>query len=161
MRMTPEVSLNTKTYIYGLTDPRSGDIRYVGQTVSLDLRMRSHATCAERGDRPNSPRNRWLSDLVSAGLVPGFVVLEECLLGEAHERERFWYDKLRGSGANLVNGKSPTMSGVAALLHKRDRQMNGTYIYESWEKGEHDRLHQLNPPGCGCKDYPRECAKRE
>lgn len=153
MRMIPKISLDTAAYIYGLIDPDTNNIRYVGQTVNLELRIKQHSKCSERRDAPNSPRNRWLMSLWKRGLVPHLVVLEECLLGVAHEKERFWYNKLKAEGADLLNGNNPTMTGVAALLHKRKKQKEGTYIYESWEENEHARLHKLQPPQCGCKNW--------
>lgn len=54
------------TRIYALTDSRSGQVRYVGQTsVALDLRLRRHWITAEAGAREH--RAVWMRSVRAGG----------------------------------------------------------------------------------------------
>src|ERR1700690_2202204 len=61
--------------IYALTDPRSGDIRYVGRSSSGLTRPQQHLApaglAADTGHKAN-----WIRELVRLGFKPGIVVLE-------------------------------------------------------------------------------------
>ena len=58
--------------IYGLIDPRNGELRYVGQTVRLpQLRLSQHLSIAKKGAK--SYNYFWLRQLLAEGLKsPGF-----------------------------------------------------------------------------------------
>ena len=62
--------------IYGLTDPRDGAVRYVGQTCRLpEKRLDEHV---KTSGGKKTPKERWIQSLVSKGMVPGTVLIEEC-----------------------------------------------------------------------------------
>jgi group I intron endonuclease len=72
--------------VYGLYDPRTGELRYIGQTVrSLRGRLVSHLSKANLKSSQYSAK--WLSSLKKAGVTP----TTSCL-GEAYSRESL--DKL-------------------------------------------------------------------
>ena len=90
-------------YIYALTDPRDGQIRYVGQTsVALSSRLASHMRDAGC-QRYQFHRVRWIRALVTNGLRPSIVRLTEVPLSMLDSAERFWIKTLRGWGARLTN----------------------------------------------------------
>lgn len=87
--------------VYGLKDPRDGQIRYIGRTVDLERRIEEH------GRRPhwNVGLRRWLEELDERGLSPSAIVLAECgddwqALSEA---ERGAILEHRRAGAALLN----------------------------------------------------------
>ena len=94
-------SCTTLILIYGLIDPRTNSLRYVGQSVRLSKRFWRHCNPLPT-DR--SHRGCWLRGLKKAGLVPQLIVLEEAVTSdEATILETFWIASLRSVGANLVN----------------------------------------------------------
>jgi len=55
--------------IYGLLDPRTDELKYVGKTTgTLSYRLRSHINDVTRG-RVYIPRHRWIKDVLSNGEV--------------------------------------------------------------------------------------------
>ena len=59
--------------IYGLYDPESGALRYVGKAKKSALRFKNHLREAIREDRPV---HRWIRKLMDAGKLPRLEVLE-------------------------------------------------------------------------------------
>lgn len=64
------------TRIYGLFDPRDGQLRYVGKTrLTLKRRLSYHLTPHDL--RSNTWKNNWLRQLLSLGLKPQIDLFEE------------------------------------------------------------------------------------
>ena len=87
------------TFIYCLTEPHSGEIRYVGKSNKPAERLRHHLK-----DKTACHRTVWLAKLSREGSRPIVVPLEECSEEIWQERERYWIAFLRKNGADLVNG---------------------------------------------------------
>lgn len=92
-------------HVYGLTDPRSGHIRYIGKVNGYpNSRMRSHIYEARYGKRHNH-RLAWIRKLLKDGFQPRFILLETCVDDkELIIAERRWIATFRALGAQLVNG---------------------------------------------------------
>lgn len=118
--------------VYGLCDPRTGDIRYVGKTTrTLCQRLLSH--CAPSHLRKTSHKINWVKSLLVCGLVPLIEELEVCASTEAmDEAERFHIKFWREMGAALTNAtdggdgfpasfKRPATFGQAISYAKRQR----------------------------------------
>jgi hypothetical protein len=86
-------------YIYALTDPRTGEIRYVGKTVDLKKRQNFH-NCPSMHQK-GSCRRAWVMELRELGLRPKLVSLEECSEDTWQERERYWIKRYGGVGKLL------------------------------------------------------------
>ena len=80
--------------IYGLVDPRTRCLRYVGKTHKRrELRLREHIESAEEGEA--SPVYYWIRQMLDAGCEPAIFVLERVPGdGDWREAERrqiaFW-----------------------------------------------------------------------
>lgn len=90
-----------KTYIYDLSDPRTGHVRYVGKSVSPRDRLATHIREARRGDVLHS--RRWIDGLLQQGLRPVLGILEETDTVKVDECERFWIATLASLGCDLTN----------------------------------------------------------
>ncbi len=104
----------TRRYlIYTLRDPRSGGIRWVGQTASLAKRLASHMNTSP-SDR--SERGDWIRGLKSVGLQPIIELVEtiDAVPGSsknlALHAERALIAKLRKAGEPLLNLQGPGYS---------------------------------------------------
>lgn len=94
---------NQTTYIYGLFDPCTRELRYVGKTVK-PVRMRTYAHISRARHGEKTHRSAWIRKLLSGGLVPEFDVIEIVLPGCDWEgAESFWIAYYRAIGANLTN----------------------------------------------------------
>lgn len=113
-----------KFWIYGLADPVTNEIRYVGQTRSPSERLAVHVGDALRlneEDGPQRPKDKWIARLLSADLEPVMVILDEVVIPgdrfnggrhldgghtlppEVTARERFHIERLLGENASLFN----------------------------------------------------------
>jgi len=87
------------TYIYGLVDPETGEMRYVGKSNNPKVRYQYHL--ADKNTNPH--KTAWISGLSKRGLKPNLVILEETTREKWEERERYWIKRYRDEGAPLVN----------------------------------------------------------
>mgnify|MGYP001589053757 CR=1 FL=1 len=93
--------------IYGLTDPRTFELRYVGRSSSGLRRARGHSTPTSL--RLHDHCHRWIRELVEHGLRPIAAVVESCPDGHPdpnswlNERERYWIALKRAEGCPLTN----------------------------------------------------------
>src|SRR6185295_7405409 len=85
MRFFRDLSVETYLYgfmalsrflVYGLFDPESGELRYVGRSSSGTKRAQDHL----RGSSLllDDHCHRWIKNLLARGLRPSVEVLEEC-----------------------------------------------------------------------------------
>jgi hypothetical protein len=98
--------------VYGLVDPRDGQIRYIGITLkSPRSRLRSHLHLGNSG---SSAKKDWIRELRERDLKPDVTVLErrEIIIPdsgtdhpppEAKEIEKEWISKVEKRGCDLTN----------------------------------------------------------
>jgi hypothetical protein len=98
---TSEEGSSESVAIYGLADPRTGAIRYVGKSVQPFARLDYHL--APRSRRVDNVKNRWLNELLAAGLKPTLIILQWVTDANWAERERAWICQGRMIGWDLVN----------------------------------------------------------
>lgn len=85
--------------IYGLIDPRTGCIRYVGKTVRPAQRLKLHLT-----DPEDNYKARWVRSLQREGLNPEMVILQWVHESAWESAEQWWIAHFREHGADLTNG---------------------------------------------------------
>lgn len=86
-------------YIYGLRDPCSDEIRYIGKTKSLRLRLEAHTKDATS----NKGKAGWIAELASIGLTPEMVTLQVCDSDTWRDAEIAWIAHGRAEGWPLFN----------------------------------------------------------
>lgn len=103
--------------IYALHDPRTGDVRYVGQTKDPEARLKAHVRDALEGD----PKHvyRWIRQVLVHGLEPQMRVLAVVPRSHADEAEIQWIADLRERGADLTNGTEGGQSSFAVRADRR------------------------------------------
>lgn len=93
--------------IYGLYDPRTDELRYVGKTsVALHLRLARHLR-----DRRRSYKVSWIQSLKRRGLKPTIRELEKTTAAGWQEAEQRLISHYRASGARLTNLESGGRGG--------------------------------------------------
>jgi hypothetical protein len=99
-----------KTIVYGLVDPDTREIMYVGRTVNPYARMVQHLKA-----RGNSHRDRWIRDLQEEGKEPTMIVLD-VLERDSADAERIWILGLEASqellNVNLPGGRPKTKESI-------------------------------------------------
>lgn len=92
-----------KIYIYALTCPTSGELRYVGKSQNPQKRLSAHINGALKHAYDHHTA-RWIRKLASEGLRPSWQVLQEIPGGAGwREAERMWIAYGRHSGWPLTN----------------------------------------------------------
>jgi hypothetical protein len=94
-------SVDREWVIYGLTDPRSGDVRYVGFTVNLRTRLRDHQKPSQLTGKTR--RDRWIAGLKRIGLAPGVIEIEHGRGPEWGRSEIAWIAHYRAIFPDLTN----------------------------------------------------------
>lgn len=89
-----------KYKIYHLIDPRTNEIRYVGQTVqTLENRLKKHLRSKDKSHRVN-----WIKSITNEGLEPIIeLICETNTLDKCNELEQFYIKKYRDEGLKLTN----------------------------------------------------------
>lgn len=91
-----------KVTIYGLHCPLAGYVKYVGKAVNVLYRFNRHLGPKELL-KDETHKTRWIRKLLSLGLSPELVILEETDEEHWAERERWWIEHLRTQGFILTN----------------------------------------------------------
>jgi hypothetical protein len=91
-------------FIYGLIDPRTDEIRYVGKTTRGLHRVLAHGKSIGVTKEKHTHKYRWIRSLKELGLSYKWSILEivENVVS-IDDRERFWISHGRDSGWNLTN----------------------------------------------------------
>lgn len=84
--------------IYSLSDPETGEIRYIGKANDPKKRLESHVW---PGKSAKTPVAQWCKSLRARGLRPIMRALEEVEDWEAAEKR--WIAQYRSGGARLLN----------------------------------------------------------
>src|SRR5690606_25347291 len=85
-------------YIYTLSDPRTGEVRYVGQTRSRRQRRNAHV------NSPQRCTSDWVAELRAAGLQPVMETVWTVYRSRDMDvAEGWWYHRYLERGAPLLN----------------------------------------------------------
>jgi len=139
----------TPFLIYGLRDPRTMEIRYVGQTASGLHRFREHQR-RSMARQVHNYRNEWLQELRNAGFECEAVVLQVCVSrDELNSAERAWiaFGRSAGTLTNVTNGGHGTAGYVVSQGTK--------------EKLRAATLRHLSTHPHNCKGTKRSLATKE
>ena len=122
--------MNKKGKIYVLKDPRTNEVRYVGQTKqSLKNRLVTHIYDSINY-RFNAPKCNWIRKLLSLSLFPIQELLEEVEFKDLDKREIYWiqyYRNLLGDKIlNLTDGGNNICLSIKE--YQRIKQIKPVYI---------------------------------
>jgi len=132
--------------IYGLVDPRSGQLRYVGlHAGDLTKRLREHLCLARKGRKIYV--YDWIRQVLSAGLNPGIVELEACgSEAEMREAEVWHIAYWRSLGCRLTN---LTAGGEGALGYRHydenRAKMSRAKKGKPWTKAQLEASRKISP----------------
>jgi group I intron endonuclease len=106
------------TYIYTLSDPRTGEVRYVGKSVDPTKRLEKHISDAKQKLK-NSYVQNWIRSLVNIGIIPVQEVIEKC--GEDWvERETFWIAHYRALPNAQMTNVTDGGEGTCGHIHSEE-----------------------------------------
>lgn len=109
-------------YIYGLADPETQHLRYVGKATDLRRRLREHLQT-----KVHNHAGCWIRFLLAAGRQPEIFPIEEVADDGWQEAERFWIGYFRFIGADMING-SPGGLGGSNRGHQMSPEANARRV---------------------------------
>lgn len=98
--MNQDEKLPKPIYVYVLTDPRTGDVRYVGVTDNPKKRLQGHIRDVKR---EKTHKANWIKSLLRDGLNPIMTLIDETDNENWQQCEIGWIAHYRAMGCNLVN----------------------------------------------------------
>jgi len=118
-----------RNIIYGLVDPRTLLVRYVGLSSTGEKRPQAHRRYALH---ENTRKANWIRALLALGLTYEIAVLEEVASKEAlADTERFWIAYGRACGwplTNLTDGGDGALNPAPETRAKRSASLKGRYM---------------------------------
>jgi len=122
--------------IYGLIDPNTHMIRYVGCTINLKARYKSHFT-----DQSNKRKLEWINTLVANNQKPNLVILMQTKnILVAREKEIYWQNKF--GKENLLNGPAGLYSCKAFVRKYNGEKGRGPFAYVDYDKVDPEYCRQ-------------------
>lgn len=133
--MNKSIEAPSKFYIYGLVDPRTKEVRYIGRTRSLKYRYRSHIS---RSNRKKTHRDCWICSLSNLDLLPEMVVLFESIGSweESYEVEKSFISNYRLMGYDLTNHDDLGAGGKNKIISKEQREKISKKVKALHEQGK-------------------------
>jgi len=99
-------------FIYTLEHPITEEVRYVGKTNNLKIRLGNHLCGRQKTHKVN-----WIKSLKSQGLIPVMKILDEVYKEDWIFWEVYWINQFKIWGFNLVNATNGG-DGTAGLASK-------------------------------------------
>jgi predicted GIY-YIG superfamily endonuclease len=114
-------------YIYQLVDPRDGSVRYIGQTINMDMRLKAHLN-SRNG---NAAKYRWVQELRGLGLLPRIEEICRCQCEDADAIElecirRHWDSPLLFNVKPHGNAYAQARYREEREIQERERRTNGS-----------------------------------
>lgn len=103
-------------YIYGLIDPETHTLRYIGKAKNPERRYIEHLSIARR-TKKRCYRDNWILSVLSKGLKPSLEIIEVCDDSNWQESERFWIEQAFEAGVKLTNISQGGRSGPSGDRH--------------------------------------------
>lgn len=125
-------------YIYGLIDPTTNQIRYVGQSNDPWKRFARHISPSAESE--GNYKSRWIAKLMKNGLMPRLTIVDRIPKELVNERERDFISLMKFLGFDLTNlTKGGQDTGSVLIPVKRiDLKTGQEKIYPSIKSTEVD-----------------------
>ena len=111
---------NRKTFIYTMSDPFTGEVRYIGKTaVSLAVRLSGHICDSKK---LTNHRHYWIRSILNKGGIPILEVIDEVEWQHSQDTEIYWIEQFKHWGFNLVNTSTGGEGGLGVVPTKEHRK---------------------------------------
>lgn len=91
----------SKIFIYGLYDPKTRELRYIGKTNNLNKRLWTHIRKAELGQK--TYKDEWIRSVLSRNERPIIDVIQETTEENWQRDEIFCIAQAKIEGTRLTN----------------------------------------------------------
>lgn len=121
-----------KTYIYGLIDPNTKIIRYIGKSDCPKTRLSNHIQTSKKS---NTHKSNWIKSLLKDKKKPEIIILEEVDNDIWEEREKYWIKKYKDSGVDVTNFTNGGEGGEKVYFISKE-ELYQKYIVENLSLNE-------------------------
>lgn len=104
--------------IFGLIDPRTNELRYIGATSGQIERRLISDCCSARNRVGYSKTADWLREVMGSGAMPACVLIEDNKQTETVDAKAFWIAYFRMIGANLLNERTGENRKIEPKNHR-------------------------------------------
>jgi hypothetical protein len=95
---------HSRFVVYGLFDPRTQELRYIGKSINGMRRTRQHTKAADLRRHGRTHKTAWVKSLLKDGLRPVVMLLKQCETAEElYPEEQRVIALFKGRGASLTN----------------------------------------------------------
>jgi len=116
-----------KTFIYGLIDPNTKIIRYIGKSDMPKTRLSNHIQTSKKS---KTHKSNWINSLIKNKQKPIIIILEEVKKENWEEREIYWIQKYKDDGYDVTNFTSGGEGGEKIYFIDKD-ELYQKYISEN------------------------------
>lgn len=111
-------------YIYGLIDPITNRIRYIGYTKNKNPKMRlyghiSEAKTLSKPSSKNNHKNNWIRKLLNLNIRPRFIIIEIVPFSKRKKKEKEWIAFF--GKENLVNATDGGDGGLGRRATEEEK----------------------------------------
>ena len=93
LKQVAQPQIDLITYIYGLVDPRTGLVRYIGKADIPQVRYKNHLCPPETN--ADTKKSRWINKLLRMNIRPSLVILQVVKRSDWRDAERKWISDYR------------------------------------------------------------------
>jgi len=113
-------------FIYGLIDPTTNQLRYIGKSLNPKVRLRRHIADINLHD---SHKDRWLKKLIKNNFKPELIIVDEVLPNEWQFWEIHYIEYFKFIGCSLTNStiggdQPPSTKGRPHTEESRKKMSN-------------------------------------
>jgi len=87
--------------IYGLVDPGTNEVRYIGQSLDIESRYKQHVRYRKESAK-HYPIYCWIDSLLANGLAPRLIVIEHAPV-DIDKAEIYWIAYYKDKSCNILN----------------------------------------------------------
>lgn len=129
-----------KFIIYGLIDPTTEEVRYIGKSSSGLVRARAHLKPSQLNSNSNRHKNNWLSAAKKSGKIEILIFEQLDLEVQLNEAEKKWIAYARSVGWRLTNIKEGGIGGPLSIETRQriSERLKGHPVSEKTRKAVSD-----------------------
>lgn len=144
------------TFIYGLIDPRTKQIKYIGKSGNPQKRLKEHICESKNKKGCGTKKENWINKLCKLDLSPVLKIISEVKIEEYEYWEEYYIKEYKNNGVKLLNYDDKgigTISDMKILTKKiKDKKskkvyqysLSGEYIMEYSSTREVERKIKIN-----------------
>lgn len=106
--------------VYGLLDPCSRELRYVGWSIHPETRLRQHIA---KNHKEHGRKADWIRSLLESGQKPQIVILETGHDNRYHDAETTWIWLYRQMGVRLTNATNGGQGMLGYRMSTASREL--------------------------------------